>query len=284
MKKQGINKEKKENTVGKTNDFKNNIINRLKEISIGDWINSIIALFTFISLILVGWSIVEMRRDRDAAYRPSLLMNPVEYSVTWNDEGEEPWLSSSDTQVEEESIEAQEDGTVNGSITIPMTLFPDDGLETMSVVNIGVGTAKDIIFTWNEENIELLTDQLLKINPEKQDFCLVDQSITFLINDHIIATNIPTPYQLMYILPDAEQEYKLPIPTPYTILIHEILKESNGNISDEFIYFSLDIEYKDIQGKKFTDTWLFYVKRIFSEDDLDNENSVTFQLVPELLE
>lgn len=284
MKKQGINKEKKENTVGKTNDFKNNIINRLKEISIGDWINSIIALFTFISLILVGWSIVEMRRDRDAAYRPSLLMNPVEYSVTWNDEGEEPWLSSSDTQVEEESIEAQEDGAVNGSITIPMTLFPDDGLETMSVVNIGVGTAKDIIFTWNEENIELLTDQLLKINPEKQDFCLVDQSITFLINDHIIATNIPTPYQLMYILPDAEQEYKLPIPTPYTILIHEILKESNGNISDEFIYFSLDIEYKDIQGKKFTDTWLFYVKRIFSEDDLDNENSVTFQLVPELLE
>ena len=113
MKKQGINKEKKENTVGKTNDFKNNIINRLKEISIGDWINSIIALFTFISLILVGWSIVEMRRDRDAAYRPSLLMNPVEYSVTWNDEGEEPWLSSADTQVEEESIEAQEDGTVN---------------------------------------------------------------------------------------------------------------------------------------------------------------------------
>lgn len=61
--------------------------------SIGDWINSIIALFTFISLILVGWSIIETRRDRDVAYRPSLLMNPVEYSVTWNDEGEEPWLS-----------------------------------------------------------------------------------------------------------------------------------------------------------------------------------------------
>lgn len=284
MKKQGINKEKKENTAGKTSDFKNNITNRLKEIPIGDWINSIIALFTFISLILVGWSIVEMRRDRDAAYRPSLLMNPVEYSVTWNDEGEEPWLSSSDTQVEEESIEVQEDGTINGSITIPMTLFPNDGLETMSVVNIGVGTAKDIVFTWNEDNIELLTNQLLKINPEKQDFCLVDQSITFLINDHIIATNIPTPYQLMYILPDAEQECKLPIPTPYTILIHEILKENDGNVNDEFIYFILDIEYKDVQGKKFTDTWLFYVKRIFSEDDLDNENSVTFQLVPELIE
>lgn len=284
MKKQGINKEKKENTAGKTSDFKNNITNRLKEIPIGDWINSIIALFTFISLILVGWSIVEMRRDRDAAYRPSLMMNPVEYSVTWNDEGEEPWLSSSDTQVEEESIEVQEDGTINGSITIPMTLFPNDGLETMSVVNIGVGTAKDIVFTWNEDNIELLTNQLLKINPEKQDFCLVDQSITFLINDHIIATNIPTPYQLMYILPDAEQECKLPIPTPYTILIHEILKENDGNVNDEFIYFILDIEYKDVQGKKFTDTWLFYVKRIFSEDDLDNENSVTFQLVPELIE
>lgn len=67
----------------------------------------------------------------------------------------------------------------------------------MSVVNIGVGTAKDIAFTWNEENIELLTNQLLKINPEKQDFCLVDQNITFLINDHIIVTDIPTPYQLV---------------------------------------------------------------------------------------
>ena len=222
-----------------------------------------------------------MRRDRDAAYRPSLLMNPVEYSVTWNDQGEEPWLSSSDT--EEESMEILEDGTIQGSITIPMTLFPDDGLEVMSVVNIGVGTAKDIVFTWDEENIELLTNQLLKINPEKQDFCLVDQNITFLINDHIIVTDIPTPYQLMYMLPDAEQEYKLPIPTPYTILIHEILKESDGNISDEFIHFSLDIEYKDVQGKKFTNTCLFYVKRVFSEDDLDNENSVTYQLVPYLL-
>lgn len=274
MKKQAINKEK-------TSKSKNNLKDKLKGMSIGDWINSIIALFTFISLILVGWSIIEMRRDRDAAYRPSLLMNPVEYSVTWNDQGEEPWLSSSDT--EEESMEILEDGTIQGSITIPMTLFPDDGLEVMSVVNIGVGTAKDIVFTWDEENIELLTNQLLKINPEKQDFCLVDQNITFLINDHIIVTDIPTPYQLMYMLPDAEQEYKLPIPTPYTILIHEILKESNGNVSDEFIYFSLDIEYKDIQGKKFTDTWLFYVKRIFSEDDLDNENSVTYQLVPYLL-
>lgn len=275
MKKQAINKEK-------TSKFKNNLKDKLKGMSIGDWINSIIALFTFISLILVGWSIIEMRRDRDAAYRPSLLMNPVEYSVTWNDEGEEPWLSSSDT--EEESIEIQEDGTIQGSTTIPMTLFPDDGLEAMSVVNIGVGTAKDIVFTWNEENIELLTNQLLKINPEKQDFCLVDQNITFLINDHIIVTDIPTPYQLMYMLPDAEQEYKLPIPTPYTILIHEILKESDGNISDEFIHFSLDIEYKDVQGKKFTNTCLFYVKRVFSEDDLDNENSVTYQLVPDLLE
>ncbi|MDN0044885.1 hypothetical protein [Mediterraneibacter glycyrrhizinilyticus] len=274
MKKQAINKEK-------TSKSKNNLKDKLKGMSIGDWINSIIALFTFISLILVGWSIIEMRRDRDAAYRPSLLMNPVEYSVTWNDQGEEPWLSSSDT--EEESMEILEDGTIQGSITIPMTLFPDDGLEVMSVVNIGVGTAKDIVFTWDEENIELLTNQLLKINPEKQDFCLVDQNITFLINDHIIVTDIPTPYQLMYMLPDAEQEYKLPIPTSYTILIHEILKESDGNISDEFIHFSLDIEYKDVQGKKFTNTCLFYVKRVFSEDDLDNENSVTYQLVPYLL-
>lgn len=71
------------------------LINLLKGMQIGDWINSIIALFTFFSLLLVFWSIVEMRRDRDAAYRPSLMINPAEYSVVWNDEGEELWLSSS---------------------------------------------------------------------------------------------------------------------------------------------------------------------------------------------
>lgn len=62
------------------------------------------------------------------------------------------------------------------------------------------------------------------------------------------------------------------------------LKESVGNIGDEFIYFSLDMEYKDVQGKKFTDTCLFYVKRIFSKEDLDNKNRISFQLVPNLLE
>lgn len=34
-----------------------------------------------------------MGHERDATYKPLLLVNPLQYTVSWNDEGEESWLS-----------------------------------------------------------------------------------------------------------------------------------------------------------------------------------------------
>ena len=94
------------------------------EVGIGDIIDSIMAFFTLISLLLLWYSIVEMKRDRDAAYRPSLLMNPIEYTITWNDKGEEEWLSSSKPQ-KEGSVNILEDGKVHVSLEIPVILNSD---------------------------------------------------------------------------------------------------------------------------------------------------------------
>ncbi len=34
-----------------------------------------------------------MGHERDATYKPLLLINPLQYTVSWNDEGEKSWLS-----------------------------------------------------------------------------------------------------------------------------------------------------------------------------------------------
>lgn len=252
------------------------------EMEVGDIIDSIMAIFTFFSLILVWRTNVEMGRERDATYKPSLLMNPLQYTVSWNDEGEESWLSLSKNH-EKVKKYVDEDKNVHISLGIPIKFFLKDGLEEMSLLNVGVGTAKNIVLKW-DDNIKLLMDQLIAINPLKKDFCHIDQNITFLISDGIIVTDIPRAYQFMYMLPNAQQKQNFPIPMAYTILIHEILKEKKGRVKDELIYFILEMEYIDIQGKKFVDRCLIYVKTVFSKSDLDNENSVTYQLVPKLLE
>lgn len=247
------------------------------EVGIGDIIDSIMAFFTLISLILLWYSIVEMKRDRDAAYRPSLLMNPIEYTITWNDKGEEEWLSSSKPQ-KEGSVNILEDGKVHVSLEIPVILFREDGLETISIVNVGVGAAKNIVFRWNRNNIDSLQKQLLEIDSSRKDFCSVDKNITFTINKHIVAADMPKDYRLMYMLADAKQTYTIPIPTSYTILIHEIFKAAKEKEKDTIAHFTLEIEYTDVQGKRFSDTCFIFAKKVFSKDDLNNKNCVTYQL------
>ena len=93
-----------------------------------------------------------------------------------------------------------------------------------------------------------------------------------------MAADMPKDYRLMYMLADAKQTYTIPIPTSYTILIHGIFKAAKEKEKDTIARFTLEIEYTDVQGKRFSDTCFIFAKKVFSRDDLNNKNCVTYQL------
>ena len=249
--------------------------------SIADKINIVMAILTLLSVVGVFFTIHEMRKDRDAAYKPAILMNPTEFEISWNEDGEEEWFISLPGEGES-SVDVDEHGEMIGTIKIPMTIFRENGLETFSVVNIGVGAARDIVFEWDENNVQNLKEYLIERDSSKADFCLEGQSVVFSIGDRIVMTDKPQGNRLMYMLPNAEETYILALPTAYSVLVHEIVK--NAEIGENLPHLVLYVDYTDVQGKNMQDAFCIWIQRTFYEANPDGSGFATYQLVPQLLE
>lgn len=250
-------------------------------LSIADKINIVMAILTLLSVVGVFFTIHEMRKDRDAAYKPAILMNPTEFEISWNEDGEEEWFISLPGEGES-SVDVDEHGEMIGTIKIPMTIFRENGLETFSVVNIGVGAARDIVFEWDENNVQNLKEYLIERDSSKADFCLEGQSVVFSIGDRIVMTDKPQGNRLMYMLPNAEETYILALPTAYSVLVHEIVK--NAEIGENLPHLVLYVDYTDVQGKNMQDAFCIWIQRTFYEANPDGSGFATYQLVPQLLE
>ena len=111
------------------------------QLSISDIIQITVVIISLCSFIGVICTLREMQKDRDAAYRPTILMNPEEYQISWNSSKEEEWLSSLPDEPHN-TYEINEDGSVSGTGSIPMNIFPENELEGFTVVNVGVGVYK----------------------------------------------------------------------------------------------------------------------------------------------
>lgn len=247
--------------------------------SISDIMQIIMAFLTFVSCIGVALTLVEMQKDRNAAYKPTILMNAVSYQISWDANGEEEWVSQLPNTANS-SYEVDEDGVITGTITVPVSVFPNNGLEQFSVVNIGVGAAKSVCFEWDQNNISYLCDYLAECDPSKSDFCSFDQSAAFSFGERLVITDIDSGVRLMYMLPNAEETYILPLPTAYSILIHEIMKYP---ALPESLYIALYAEYSDIQGKSARDIFYVTINRTHYESKEDGSGTASYQLAPFLL-
>lgn len=248
-------------------------------ISVSDGIQIVMAFFSLISLIVVICTLGEMQKERDTAYRPTVLMNPEEYQISWNENKEEDWLSSLPNEAES-TYKIGEDGSIEGTFKFPMVVFPENGLENFTVVNVGVGVSKDVCLEWSDRNIENLSAYLSKCDPTKSEFCTYGESAAFSLGNRVVITDIDRDIKLMYMLADASEEYTVPLPMAYTILIHEIMKT---NMLDELPYIILSAEYKDIQGKTIKDNFYITIERTSYKTEEDGSGSATFQLNPTVL-
>jgi len=272
---------KRRNSRSKTNSKKAPSKPEQKEFPfpLSDIIQMVMAFMAFLSFIGVLLTLNEMRKDRDAAYKPSVLMNAADFQITWNTSGEENWVSSLPNE-SDSSYEISEDGSITGTYSLPVNIFPNGKLESLTAVNIGVGTARDVCFEWDGNNLLLLSDYLTECNPSKSGFCAFGKSVAFSFDERLIVTDLAHSTRLMYMLPDATETYTLSLPMAYSILIHEIMK---CPALPENLHIILYAEYFDIQGKHSMDTIDIAINRIYYESKLDGSGTASYQLTPTLL-
>ena len=97
----------------------------------------------------------------------------------------------------------------------------------------------------------------------------------------MIAVDKIEPFQLMYMLPEAEEPYELAFPMQYTLLIHEIIKSKKAE-RVEIPGLILKAEYEDIQGKKRDTMYYITVDRIFVKEKGKEITMAKYQLSPHI--
>ena len=248
-------------------------------LSISDKIQIIMAILTSFSLIGVVLTLRKMQTDRNAAYKPTILMNALDFNISWDSNGEEDWLVSLPDK-SNSSYKINADGSITGTVDIPVNIFPNNGLESFTVVNLGVGDAKDIHFEWDQINLSRLSNYLAECNPSKENFCTFGESAVFSFDKVLVVTDIDSGFRLMYMLPNAVETYTLPLPTAYSVLIHEIMK---CNSLPEHMYIVLYAEYSDVQNNSIKDAFYITINRTGFKSAEDNSGSTIYQLAPTLL-
>ena len=194
-------------------------------------------LLAAISALGMFLSLREMRIDREAAYAPCIVMNPVEHSIEWDENLWEDWQS--------EALDAQPEGD--------RTIAVNKSFMNLKFVNVGVGAAKNVVLEWDQGNKQRLYDFLISEVPEYEGTCDLNGDIRmdcFNFNgvQYVMFPDVyQLPKQYMYMLAEATEEYYLEIPPQYTLLIHEALK-NNVNYEPGFPSLLLNLSYEDIHG------------------------------------
>lgn len=246
------------------------------KLTISNKIDIVSAVLSFLSFLVVAFTLLEMNVERNATYKPKILLNPTQVSFSWDSEGNEERTDFSESA--NSSYEVDENGNINGTVSIPVSYLSDYKAETFDVVNLGVGNARDVVFEWQEDNLSKLNEFLIECDPSKKDFLEINQSAVFDCNGSIIMTNLPTNYRIMYMLSDAQETYELMLPMSYSILIHEIIK--SGPHDKELPYLLLNAKYYDVQGKEHMDVFLIRIKAMLFSSDESGAGEASYQLVP----
>ena len=248
-----------------------------KTMSLADKINIAIAEISALSVLFAMITVVEMKKDRKAAYKPAVLINPIECEFTWDSNGNEIWMESM-AYNSTEKIEFNEDGTLEGTINIPIKAISESGLEKITTVNAGVGNARDVVFEWDKDNLKKLKEYLIKCNEQKKEFMHIDKSVVFTFNDGLVMADVPSKYGLMYMISNASETYDIPVPTAYSILIHEIIKTKKYD--EDLPYLFLTAKYYDVLGNKIEDVFLVQIKPKFIKEDEAGGGKAIFHLIP----
>ena len=151
--------------------------------------------------------------------------------------------------------------------------------ENYSVVNIGNGIAKNVVFMWDENNTKRLNDYLLSCNQKNDEFCIIgEQSDVFTYGNGFVQINKEIPTSLMYMKTD-DNPYSLYIPQQYVCLIEKAIQQGYMDGNNNPLLF-LKVNCQDIQGKTLSDYIYIKINKILYEDNEDGSGKAIYQLLP----
>lgn len=264
--------------------FKIQIINDNK-LSRSDRINIIMALITFLSVVIAAWSVYEMIEDRAMAYKPDILLNPVTMSFEWDQEGYDLWLGLDENDPSKEKEENNTDGMFHEKIGLQFLSY--DFFISLPLNNIGIGSAKNVICTWDPGNTRRLVEYLVECDPSKKEFCSIyPESVIFQYGDDLLVqVDTETEMNLMYMLPATatDENYSIPVPPQYIILLNEIIKtgQFQNKKNKSFPYIFLTISCYDTRDKAVDKKYiLLKSKKIYLEKKENGSGKATYQLIP----
>ena len=254
-----------------------NVIQSSNVLQISDIIQIVIALLTLFSVIIVLLTLFENQKARNMAYKPFIVMNPINISIKWDSNGFSTWLTENSKLGTPITVE-QDENTVH--MQMHMSILEEDTVTGYTVVNIGVGTAKDISFKWDTNNLSRLNEYLVSIDDKYSDFFQEgEEQDSFQIGESLFFTNKIQESSIMYMLSQASEPWTLYFPIQYRILIEELIKQNNFNPRN-FPLVILQVNYSDIQGKNYPQFIAVRVNRSKYLENKDGSGEATYQLTP----
>ena len=220
----------------------------------------IMTIATVISVVLVYYTLEEMKTERQNAYRPYIQFDTISYVIQTSDDMEDfekvegLTVYNSDPKIKE------------------MNLTPELILNTK---NIGVGTAKDISISISRES------SLNAINAFNDTSAYSDIVCCEGIHGYFAefsdgtfdgALYFENEVDIAYLLPNAQDEFEYSLPTVYYTLIEALRIEYEHVYYDPFTIgiripdIEIFITYSDVQGIVYTEKayihtepeWVFY--------------------------
>lgn len=217
--------------------------------------NFLVGFATIASSVAICITLLEMRSERNQSYKPYLIIETQNY----NEEFEESPYLLSDTNNLWEVLRMDEEDIIPMSITID---------------NIGSGTATDIVVTFSEQQCKSCWEKVCSYYNEPNvkvtdDKIYIKSYLEYF--DEIIEYEYNMDNNLTidrsYVL--SEDGIQIPIPEEYRRLIHGLAYCTKGDYESPFI-IELEIEYSDLQGIKYHKKYQLSIE-MFMERNLDSD-------------
>ena len=213
-----------------------NIFKHIKEI-----IEILSLIATVLSALVCVLTLNEMRIERNKAYEPNIMLSPVLISVDTEEtvindmDVSEGGFNSAYSHVESQM------NIIHTSLSSFTQDFTNYVFE-IPVKNIGDGTCQELTCTYLYKSFELLSEFCKSYNIDFRHSLLSENEFESL---HTITAP--------FILSQGQQEYSFDLPVVYMEVLSNLQFDFSKfyNIVDALPYMLLEIEYKDIQGRKY---------------------------------
>lgn len=221
------------------------------------FVSEIIASFaSVVSAIIVVLTLNEMQIQRNNAYMPDVVFEPVTVNVSWGDP-------------------AELDDSISRTGDVPET---NPTLVRIPVRNIGVGVAKKLTFTIDADNYFSWISEFNELNPDTP-YTYKQNGDLLIISNGSLHNEFNATYhnEKTFLLPNAEETYEITLPIQYTKLLHHFYETQRGQpftVSD----LEINVSFEDVQGIKYDKVISLTIQPSFSFCDANGNGLAAYEI------